>query len=268
MPSPPGKPVSPLIPLPENASMRRSLLPPALSALLLAACAPTATGTRPTPDGGFRAAFSEQGVVWVSGGRACVARVPEYAPVCPRLPRVADVAWNGPDAWAAVPELGQTVTLDGAARSVPVGRVVALSATRAYREDGSAVTFAGQPARGLPFAPLAVVTGGNGQDYALVRGRAGTQLLRVSDGAVLEAQAGPELLALPAGARSATEPQVVTPFGSYVLANGRLERRDGAGRVMLALPHEPGRVGLVGQDVVTVDETGRLRRFTADLQER
>lgn len=250
--------------------MRRSLLLPALSALLLAACAPTTTGTRPTPtpDDGLKAAFSEQGVVWVSGGRACVARVPEYVPVCPRLPRVVDVAWNGPDAWAAVPGLGQLVTLDGAARSVPVGRVVALSATRAYREDGSAVTFAGQPARGLPFAPLAVVTGGNGEDYARVPGRAGTQLLRVSDGAVLEAQAGPELLALPAGARSATEPQVVTPFGSFVLANGRLERRDGAGRVLFAAPHEPGRVGLVGQDVVTVGDAGRVRRFTADLQQR
>lgn len=93
-----------------------------------------------------------------------------------------DVGWNGGDAWAAVPGLGAVITLDRAAQTVAVGRVVALSSTRAYREDGTAVTYAGAAARGVIGAPAAALTGGDGQDYVLLGG----QLLRVGDGVVLE----------------------------------------------------------------------------------
>ncbi|MDL2343381.1 hypothetical protein QOL99_04355, partial [Deinococcus sp. MIMF12] len=97
--------------------------------LLLAACAPvpaTSPGNAARPAltvPAFDAAFSPDGVAWVDAGRACVARVPSYRPVCPRLPGPAvAVAWNGGDAWVALPGAGMVLTLDLAARSVPVGR--------------------------------------------------------------------------------------------------------------------------------------------------
>ncbi|MBB5233581.1 hypothetical protein [Deinococcus budaensis] len=239
--------------------MRPLLLTPLL---LLAACAPATTSRTPAP--AFSAAFAPEGVawVWVDAGKACVARAPSYRAVCPRLPGAAvGVGWNGGDAWAALPGAGLLVTLDRAARSVPAGRVVALSNTRAYREDGSAVTFAGAPATGVPGAPSAAITGGDGQDYVLLAGA----LRRVADGAVIETAAGPLLQATPGGARSADVAGVVTPSGTYRLTGGTLQRLDAAGRVLASVPHGPGRVGVVGGDVVTVSPGGAVGIFGVDL---
>ena len=90
-----------------------------LSALLLSltACAPSMTAPARAPVG-LRAAFSEAGVAWVSGGRACVARAPSFQPSCPALPPAVDVAWHGGQAWAGVPSLAAVVTLDGAPGSL------------------------------------------------------------------------------------------------------------------------------------------------------
>lgn len=175
-----------------------------------------------------------------------------------------DVGWNGGDAWAAVPGLGAVITLDRAAQTVAVGRVVALSSTRAYREDGTAVTYAGAAARGVIGAPAAALTGGDGQDYVLLGG----QLLRVGDGVVLERGAGPYLQRTPTGAKSADVPGTVSDFGSYRLVNGELQRLDAAGGVVGRVPHGPGRIGLVGGDVVTVSPQGQVRVFGLDLRER
>lgn len=237
--------------------MRHLLLPPLL---LLAACAPATMSRTPAP--AFSAAFAPEGVAWVDAGKACVARAPSYRAVCPRLPGAAvAVAWNGGDAWAALPGAGLLVTLDRAARSVPVGRVVALSNTRAYREDGSAVTFAGAPATDVPGAPSAAITGGDGGDYVLLAGA----LRRVADGVVVETAAGPLLQGTPTGARSANVPAVTTPSGTYRLTGTVLQRLDAAGRVLASVPHPPGRVGVVGGDVVTVSPGGAVSVFGVDL---
>lgn len=235
--------------------------------LLLAACAPTTssgTATRTTPTvPAFDAAFSPDGVAWIEAGRACVARAPSYRPVCPRLPGPAvAVAWNDGDAWVALPGAGILLTLDRAARSVPVGRVVALSSTRAYREDGTAVTYGGQPARGVAGAPTAVVTGGDGEDYALVAGT----LRRVADGAVVETRPLPFLAATPGGAATFTLPTAATRVDRFRLTGEALQRLDASGRVLASVPHGPGRVGLVGADVVTVAPGGAVRVFGTGLE--
>jgi hypothetical protein len=231
-----------------------------LLALLLSACAPAYSP--PTGDAAFRAAFSGDGVAWVTGGRACVARAPGFRVVCPSLPAAVDVAWNAGEAWAAVPSAGVVVTLDRAARSVAVGRVVALSSTRAYREDGSAVTYEGTAAAGVAGAPSAAITGGGGADYVLLAGN----LRRVTDSVVTEVGAAPFLVALPTGARSATVPTAVTPTGTYRLANGRLERSDGTGRVLSSVAHGAGRIGQVGNTIVTVSAAGNIHVFSETLQ--
>ena len=130
-----------------------------LGAALLA-CAPapsagrgTGAGSGVSAAGGVRAAFSDDGVAWVVGGRACVARVPSFGPVCPRLAPASDVSWQrgdgqGADAWAALPGPGLVVTLDRAPRSLNVGAVTRLSSARIYREDGSALTYGGERERG------------------------------------------------------------------------------------------------------------------------
>lgn len=235
--------------------------------LLLAACAPaptSGTATRPTLTvPAFDAAFSPDGVAWIEAGRACVARVPSYRPVCPRLPGPAvAVAWNDGDAWVALPGAGILLTLDRAARSVPVGRVVALSSTRAYREDGTAVTYGGQPARGVAGAPTAVVTGGDGEDYALVAGT----LRRVADGAAVETSPLPFLAATPGGAATFTLPTAATRVDRFRLTGEALQRLDASGRVLASVPHGPGRVGLVGADVVTVAPGGAVRVFGTGLE--
>ncbi|MDV6374947.1 hypothetical protein [Deinococcus arenicola] len=250
----------------------RRLLTLSCGLLPLCACAPAPAQPQaaalapadPSFDPTFRAAFAPQGVAWVSAGLACVARAPSYRVSCPRLPPAVDVAWNGGDAWAAIPGLGAAVTLDRAAQTVAVGRVVALSNTRAYREDGTAVTYSGAGTRGVIGAPSAAITGGNGQDYVLLGGK----LQRVADGAVLEGGAGPYLWATPGGATSADLPGVVGDSGSYRLGNGELQRLDVAGGVVGRVAHGPGRVGLVGTDVITVDPGGRVRVFGLDLRER
>lgn len=251
----------------------RCLLLPVVCSAALAACAPAPTSTASQPatvaastvpaplPAGFRAAFSEQGVAWVSGGRACVARAPSYTPQCPKLAAAVDVAWNGGDVWAAVPGLGVAVTLDRSARTVNVGRVVALSATRAYREDGSAVAYTGAALRGVLGAPAGAITGGDGEDYVLLAGR----LLRVSDGARLGEQAGPYLGVTPGGAQAFSVPTVVTPAGTYRLGGGRLERLDQTGQVLTGVQHPPGLVGTVGQELVTVTAEGTVRVFGSDL---
>jgi hypothetical protein len=237
------------------------------------ACAPAparpqpdrrAAVTTPAAEPGFRAAFAPEGAAWVAGGRACVARAPSYRVSCPRLPPAVDVGWNGGDAWAAIPGLGAIITLDRAAQTVMVGRVVALSNTRAYREDGTAVTYAGAEARGVIGAPSVAITGGNGQDYVLLAGK----LIRVSDGMVLESGAGPYLRATPSGAQSADVPGIVSALGSYRLIGGELQRLDAAGGVVGRVPHGPGRVGVVGSDVVTVSPQGQVSVFGVDLRER
>ena len=235
----------------------RSPLPLALLALL-PACAPAYTA--PTRDAAFRAAFSGAGVAWVSGGQACVARVPDYRPVCPRLGRAVDVAWNGGDAWAAVPGAGLAVTLDRAARSVPAGAVAALSNTLIYRQDGSALSYEGVAAGQVAGGPSAAVTGGDGADYVVLAG----QLRRGS--AVVEAAAQPYLYATARGAATAAVPTAVGGDGdTYRLQGGQLERTDASGRVTARTPHGPGRVGVVGQDVVTVSAAGEIRRYTQSL---
>jgi hypothetical protein len=223
------------------------------------ACAPAPA--RPQPD---RPAAVTTPAAWVAGGRACVARAPSYRVSCPRLPPAVDVGWNGGDAWAAIPGLGAIITLDRAAQTVMVGRVVALSNTRAYREDGTAVTYAGAEARGVIGAPSVAITGGNGQDYVLLAGK----LIRVSDGMVLESGAGPYLRATPSGAQSADVPGIVSALGSYRLIGGELQRLDAAGGVVGRVPHGPGRVGVVGSDVVTVSPQGQVSVFGVDLRER
>ncbi|GHG15487.1 hypothetical protein CBQ26_17950 [Deinococcus indicus] len=241
----------------------RSGRPRALTVLLslplwLAGCAPAALGELPA-GAAFRAAFSDQGVAWVASGRACVARAPSFRVNCPPLPPAVDVAWNGPDAWAGVPGVGVVVTLDGAARTVDVGRVAALSAGRVYREDGSAVTYANGPVRGVPGRPSAAVTVGDAE-FALVGG----EVRRVADGAVL-ARGAAFLTVTPDGAAGSAQPQLVTAEGTYRLTGERLERLDPTGRVVATTPHGPGRVGRVGSLIVTVDVAGTVRAFGVDL---
>lgn len=241
----------------------RSGRPRALTVLLflplwLAGCAPAALGELPA-GAAFRAAFSDQGVAWVASGQACVARVPSFRVNCPPLPPAVDVAWNGPDAWAGVPGVGVVVTLDGAARTVDVGRVAALSAGRVYREDGSAVTYANGPVRGVLGRPSAAVTVGDAE-FALVGG----EVRRVADGAVL-ARGAAFLTVTPDGAAGSAQPQLVTAEGTYRLTGERLERLDSTGRVVATTPHGPGRVGRVGSLIVTVDAAGTVRAFGVDL---
>ncbi|WP_309570176.1 hypothetical protein [Deinococcus sp.] len=234
-----------------------------LGAALLVACAPTAVS--PTTTGStLRAAFSDQGVAFVTAGRACVARAPSFVTICPTLPAAVDVAWNGGDAWAAVPSLGVAVTLDRAARSVTVGRVVALSATRAYREDGSAVNYEGSPVGGVPGRPTLALTGGNGVDYALLAG----SLVSVPGGAKLDAPAGDFLVVTPTGARASRVPAVESASGTYQLSGGRLERLDATGRAAASVLHPEGRVGMVGAEVVTVTADGAVRVYSETLATR
>ncbi|WP_291428057.1 hypothetical protein [Deinococcus sp.] len=226
----------------------------------VAGCAPAALTELPAA-AAFRAAFSEQGVAWVSAGRACVARAPAFRTECPRLPAVVDVGWNGADAWAAVPDLGVIVTLDRAARTVAVGQAAALSGAQVYRRDGSAVNYAGTPTAGpLTGFPSSAVTGGDGREYVLVDGA----VKRVSDGATLSRGAA-FLSVTQGGVVGSAVPQVGTPWGTYRLTGQQLERIDAAGGVVTAAAHGPGRVGRVGAQIVTVSMSGAVRTFSPDL---
>lgn len=238
----------------------------------LSGCAPAGTTGLPSTKGGpgttaqfggLRAAFSEAGVAWASAGRACVARAPSFRPVCPALPPVVDVAWNGGVAWAGVPSLGAVVTLDGAPRSVDVGRVAALSARRVYRENGSAVDYLGAAAAGTLGFPEAALTGGDGQEYLLVSG----QLIRPG-GAALPGWGFTLLNWRPDGAEGGLQPQVTTETGTYRLTGTELQRLDAAGIVRAQVPHGPGRLGAVGNWLVTVSPAGEVRVFLPDLSAR
>ncbi|MDO4263880.1 MAG: hypothetical protein Q4C67_06755 [Deinococcus sp.] len=252
---------------------RRRSAPPspralALAALLgLVACAPAASGpasgtglgstgiklggegingTRQPPPAPTRpplqAAFSQEGVVWSDGQQACVARVPQLQPVCPRWPAATGaVAWNGGRAWAALPTLGQIVTVDGAAESLPAGRVVAMSATRVYREDGSALSYSGAEVRGTLGRPSQVLTGGSGRDYALVGGR----LWNVDSGHS-EPAAGSFLLASPGGAEVTRVPTLAGRSGRLELRGTQVFR---AGEeTPLPLPGPAQAFGLLGDE--------------------
>ncbi len=209
--------------------MRRLALLPALPALLLAACAPAASprtlAVSPAP--AVQAAFSDEGVVWSDGKVACAARAPQFLPVCPPWPApTGSVAWNGGQPWAALPALGQVVTVDGPAQTVLAGRVAALSAMRIYREDGSALTYSGVPAGSVPGQPSAAVTGGDGQDYVWLAG----QLLPTNHPGQGRPAGGPFLWATPAGAESG-------PFPSALTRRGRLELR--GDQVFLGAERQP-----------------------------
>ena len=247
--------------------MRRLTALPIAVVLALAGCAPSATNSAEAAGGRgpARAAFSNVGVIWTQGGGAFLALAPDFRPQGVVPSGVGDVAWVAGDAWIASPLSGVVRKVTGRPESVQAGRVVLLSATRIYREDGSAVTYAGVPTGGLVGAPSAVVTGGDGFDYALQSGR----LLRVGTSAVvLDAAArGPFLAATSSGAVSTLFPTVSGANATYRIANGRLERLDAANVVRASLPHEPGVVGIVAEFVVTIAESGRLRVFRYDLSE-
>ena len=234
---------------------------PLLLIALLAACAPRASGGET-----FAAAFSQSGVIWTANGQTSLARAPQFLIEPVRTPgRVADVAWQGGDAWVALPEVGWVQRVTGAPGVVRAGRAVKLSAERIYREDGSAVSYAGLPATGLIGAPDAVVTGGDGLEYALQ----GAKLYRLDAGRTLlrDPAGGPYLLATPDGAATSAVPAAVRDGDLYRLTNGQLERVDAAGAVRAAVPHPPGLIGLTGDLIATISPGGRLRLFRSDLSE-
>ena len=244
--------------------MRRLLL----AALLLTACAPAAV--RQAPPAGLQASFSSQGVLWAEGGKVRLARAPAFRPLPVPVPAgVTAVGWqvsgSEPVPWVALGGPGLLLTADGRPVTVQAGRVVALSATRAYREDGSTVSYDGTPGAGLLGTPDAVVTGGDGLDYAVQRGN----LYRLDSGGptLLSGAAGPFLYADPSGAGSANAPTVVTLDGRYTLTGTALERRDASGALLMSVPHPAGLIGVVGGVIVTVQPGGALRVFAPELRE-
>ncbi|ADV67302.1 hypothetical protein [Deinococcus maricopensis] len=229
---------------------------------LLSACAPAATGAGGASSSAIRAAFDTAGVAWVQGGRAYVAFAPAFAPLNVRVPTpAADAGWWRGTPYAALPDAALLISLAGEPRVRPAGRVVRLSNTRAYREDGSAVTYDGSVTTGVVGGPDRVVTSGDGLDYALLGGR----LVRVSDGVRLDSVPKPQLVITTREATTANVPTVVTPDGTYRLTGDALERADATGVVRARVPHGPGVVGVSGPYIVTVSEDGRVRAFTADL---
>jgi hypothetical protein len=239
-----------------------------LAALLLSACAPAVVRTAPPA---FQASFSEGGVLWQEGGKVTLARFPVFRKVPVGLPSPATaVGWQRTaqmvTPWVALGGLGLLVTADGRPATVQAGPVVAMSSTQAYRQDGSAVGYDAQVGvSGLLGAPDAVVTGGDGLDYAVQDGK----LYRLENGrqTLLTSAAQPYLYAEPGGAGTANAPTAVTQSGRYTLTGTVLERRDGAGALLASLPHPAGLVGAVGSLIVTVQPGGVLRVFAPDLRE-
>ena len=244
------------------------LLPP----FLLAACAPTALRqTAPTPTAvALQASFSSAGVLWSEGGKVTLARAPAFQKVAVRVPAgVTAVGWQvvgyERTPWVALGQLGLLLTADGRPVTVQAGRVVALSSTRAYREDGSTAGYDGSAGSGVLGRPDAVVTGDDGADYVVQNG----SLYRLDSGTqtLLSAAAQPYLYADLTGAATANAPTAVTPDGRYVLTGTVLERRDAAGVLLASLPHPAGVLGVVGNLIVTVQPGGTLRFFAPDLRE-
>ncbi|ULH15321.1 hypothetical protein MF271_15455 [Deinococcus sp. KNUC1210] len=252
------------------------------ASLLLGACAPVMQGdtsVQRAPKPALQASFSPAGVIWLEGGQVWLARSPGFQKVNLRLPGPASaVAWqavtNDFTPWAALTAAGLIVTADARPVSVPVGRVVAMSSSRVYREDGSAVGFDGSAAAvgsaGLLGAPDTVLTGSDGLDYALQ----GSRLYRVDGSAaptLLTTGAAPFLYAAAAGefggVGTANAPTLVTSTGRYVLTGAALERRDAAGALLASVPHGAGVLGAVGSLIVTVQPGGKLRVFAPELRE-
>lgn len=250
--------------------MRRLFL--LVCAAALGACAPApARGSVPQSaplSGELRADFSPAGVVWAVGGRGCVARVPDLLPVCSDLHGVTDVAWQEARAWGSVPGLGLVAALDGAPQTVQAGAVAALSKQYIYRQDGSALTYGGQLAAhvlaGGPTRAVTVTNGpeGTGQDFVLLAGR----WLRSNDGSATQFPPAPYLTATPLGTEASVVPAVANTYSHYRLQNGRLERLDWSGKLLNSIPSVGVSVGLVGEQVVTLDSDGTLRRYSAGLQ--
>lgn len=239
----------------------------------LTACAPaptrTATPTTSAPVAplgelpvGFRASFSDSGVVWVSAGRACVARAPSFRPLCPKLPPVIDVAWNAGRAWAAVPSTGAAYTLDSEPLQLQVGRAALLSQTRIYREDGSALNYDGQMVRGVAGTPSAVISA-QGKDYAIVAGK----LRSVDEGTVLDNAPRAYLLETLRGVDSASSPSLSNDFGRYVWQAGQLQKLGAQGQVLTKLAHPAALLGQVGQTLVTITPAGTIKTFDFALNE-
>lgn len=249
--------------------LRRFPAVPALAALLgtLAACAPAPLGGGPltglqgqaqnsqlqTPQlrnsqvqaPQVQAAFSDGGAVWSDGRQACVARVPQLRPVCPRWPAATGaVAWNEGRAWAALPSLGQVVTVDGAAETLPAGRVVAMSSTRIYREDGSALSYSAAEMPGTLGRPTQVLTGGDGRDYALVAGRL-WQVDSCHAGALAEGS-GRFLLAVPGGAEVTQVPTLAGRLGRLELRGSQVFRAGDPSAA--ALPGPAQAFGMIGNE--------------------
>lgn len=244
----------------------RNLLAALGTLLILAGCAPSASNSGAASGRGpVRAAFSNVGVIWTQGGGAFLALAPDFRPQGVVPNGVVDVAWAAGDAWIASSLSGVVRKVTGRPDSVRAGRVVRLSASRIYREDGSALTYGGENAGGVVGSPSAALTGGDGFDYVLQDGR----LLRVgSTAAVVDAAArGAFLARTPVGAVATLFPTVFGGGGAYRLANGLLQRLDEAGAVRGSVPHEGGAVGIVAEFVVTIGESGRLRVFRYDLSE-
>lgn len=258
--------------------MRRALL---AAALLFTACAPATTRVTPPT---LQASFSAQGVIWTEGSRVTLARAPLFQMVVPRVPAgVTAVGWQAASLssggaatpWVGVGGLGLLLTADGRPVTLQAGRVVALSGTRAYREDGSTYSYDGVPGAGLLGTPDAVVTGGDGSEYAVQAGnlyRLGSSGQTVGSQTVgsqtlLSGAAQRYLYATPTGAATANAPTVVTLDGRYTLTGTALEWRDASGLLLGSLPHPPGLIGVVGGVLVTLQPGGDLRFFAPDLRE-
>ena len=250
-----------------------------LTALLLLACAPVAVqiagvkpiGTDLAAPTTIQASFSGDGVIWTEGGRVTLARFPGFQKVSVRVPAGATaVGWQSVNRvntpWVALAGLGLIVTADARPMSVQVGRTVALSAALVYRQDGSAVGYDGGPASTrLLGTPEAVVTGGDGLEYALQGGK----LYRLGSGGqvLLSSAAQPFLYAAVSGAATANAPTVSTLDGRYTLTGTVLERRDAAGVLLASTPHPAGLLGQVSNLIVTVQPGGILRFFGPELRE-
>ena len=218
----------------------------------------------------MQASFSSAGLLWSEGGKVTLARAPAFQKVAVTVPAgVTAVGWQvvGSERtpWAALGPLGLLLTADGRPVTVQAGRVVALSSTRAYREDGSTAGYDGVPGAGLLGTPDAVVTGGDGADYAVQGGN----LYRLGNGAqtLVSGAAQRYLYADLTGAATANAPTAVTPDGRYTLTGTVLERRDAAGVLLAAHAHPAGLIGVVGNLIVTLQLGGILRFFAPDLKE-
>ena len=248
--------------------MRR--LFPAFLLTGLSACAPM-QNTRPaTPQPPttlpFQADFSDAGVTWVAAGKAYVARAPSFKTLLSPLPTPAyAAAWVGNVAWGALPGPGLIVTLDGPPDSRVVGRAIRLSSALIYRQDGTTLTYGLGQGPNLPAAPSAVLTGGDGREYALV---GGSLYQPGSPATLLSQNAQAYLYSLPGrGVATSNRPSVQTGAGLYQLTGSALERQDGNGQTVTSVPHGSGLIGEVGGRIVTLSAGGQIRVFLPDLRE-